>query len=261
MRIVAIPCLKDNYAYLVICEITNEAAIVDPSEAEPVLRAVAEAGVTVRAIWNTHHHFDHVGGNEALAAHFKIDAVYGHASDKGRIPAQSRFLDEGDRVTLGTSIEASILHIPGHTTGAIAYVVTAKPDAPRAVFTGDTLFLAGCGRLFEGTPAMMHASLSKLAELPDDTRVHCGHEYTESNLRFAAHVEPGNQAIVAAQKQAADARGKGQPTVPGTMAGEKETNPFLRVGSQEIRRVLGISKDAGDAEALGAIRAAKDVFR
>jgi len=276
MRVAPIACLSDNYAYLLVCPETKEAAIVDPSEPDPVLRAVeqgAGAGdgsardleatsrerVNVVAIFATHHHFDHIGGNEAVAAKLGITRIYGHASDKGRIPGQSHFLEDGETFTLG-SLLVRALHIPGHTTGALAYHVTREPNAP-VVFTGDTLFLAGCGRLFEGDPPMMHASLGKLAALDERTRVYCGHEYTESNLRFAAHVEPSNQAVERARARAQALRKEGKPTVPATIADELAYNPFLRTSSPEIRERLGIAPDAPPAEALGVIRRAKDTFR
>lgn len=277
MRVIPIPCLADNYAYLLVCRETKEAAIVDPSEAGPVLRALEQGAGTldsrrdlsappasredirVSAILCTHHHHDHVGGNEEVRSRLGIDRVYGHGSDRGRIPGQTQYLQEGDTFEIGRlSIRA--LHIPGHTLGAVAYVVTQEPDDP-VVFTGDTLFLAGCGRLFEGDPPMMHASLSKLAALDPRTRVYCGHEYTESNLRFAAHVEPSNAAIAKRRELAAELRKEGRPTVPGTIADELATNPFLRVTSPEIRKTLGIAADASPADALGAIRKAKDDFR
>ena len=256
MRIVPIPCLSDNYAYLVVCEKTGDAAVVDPSEAAPVLAAVeaAQPEVKVRGIWNTHHHFDHVGGNEdVVKKHPGID-VYGHASDKGRIPAQTRFVETGESFALG-ELRVRVIHIPGHTLGAIAYVIDD------AVFTGDTLFLAGCGRLFEGTPAQMHSSFAALAALPEGTRVFCGHEYTESNLRFAARVEPGNAHVAQARERAARTRAEGAPTVPGTLFEERRINPFLRVDSPEIRATLGIAKDADAVTAFAAIRTAKDSFR
>lgn len=259
MLVTPIPCLKDNYAYLVVCEETGEAAIVDPSEAPPVALAVDASKAKLSAIWNTHHHFDHVGGNEEIVKKYGVKTVCGHVSDEGRIPGQTRRLNEGDRFSFGV-LDVTILHIPGHTLGAIAYVVRAPGEAP-AVFTGDTLFLAGCGRLFEGTPAQMHASLAKLAELPSTTKIYCGHEYTESNLRFAAHVEPGNADIAAAQARAAEMRGRGEPTVPTTIADDLKVNPFLRVTSAEIRATLGIAADADGGVALGAIRKAKDDFR
>jgi len=181
-----------------------------------------------------------------------IREVAAHASDRGRVPAQTRFLETGDVVQVG-NVRARAIHIPGHTLGAVAYVI--ERDDGRAVFTGDTLFLAGCGRLFEGTPAQMHASLSSLAALADDTRVYCGHEYTASNLRFARHVEPSNPAL---DERERDVK---VPSVPGTIASERATNPFLRVRSEEIRRTLGIVPNADDVTAFAAIRKAKDEFR
>jgi hydroxyacylglutathione hydrolase len=264
MRVVPIPCLSDNYAYLLVCPETKEAAIVDPSEPEPVLQAIEQnAGrtgeVKIVAILDTHHHPDHVGGNEEVAKHLGIERIYGHASDKGRIPKQSQFLEEGASFTIG-SLLVRVLHIPGHTLGAIAYVVTREPNDP-VVFTGDTLFVGGCGRIFEGDPPMMHTSLSKLAKLEGRTQVYCGHEYTEANLRFAAHVEPSNAAVAQARTRVAQLRKEGRPTVPATIADEVTYNPFLRVQSAEIRKTLGIADSATPAEALGKIREAKNSFK
>ena len=277
MRVIPIPCLADNYAYLLVCRETKEAAIIDPSEAGPVLRALEQGAgafdsrrdlstaassredIRVVAILDTHHHYDHVGGNEEVRSRLGIDRVYGHGSDRGRIPGQTQYLQEGDTFEIGR-LSVRALHIPGHTLGAVAYVVTQEPDDP-IVFTGDTLFLAGCGRLFEGDPPMMYASLEKLKALDPRTRVYCGHEYTEANLRFAAHVEPSNAAVAKARELAAELRKEGRATVPGTIANELATNPFLRVDSPEIRKTLGIPQDASPQEALGAIRKAKDVFK
>ncbi len=255
MRIVPVACLKDNYAYLLVAE-TGEAVIVDASEAGPVREAVRREGVTVHAIWSTHHHWDHVGANQELAAEFGVEVV-GHVSDEGRLPGMTHRVDTGDRVRVGELV-ATCIHIPGHTLGALAYFVDSGKE--RAVFTGDTLFIAGCGRLFEGTPAQMQASLSRLGELPPDTRVYCGHEYTESNLRFAAHLEPANAAVKSAQEDAAAMRARSEPTIGTTLEREKATNPFLRVRSLAIRAALAIAPDADDAQALGAIRKAKDTF-
>jgi len=256
MRIVPIPCLKDNYAYLLVTT-GGDTAIVDASEAAPVRDALGREGVHVRAIWSTHHHWDHVGGNLELSKELGAEVV-GHSSDRDRLPGLTHGVDTGDVVRVG-DLEARCIHIPGHTLGAVAYFV--EQGGERAVFTGDTLFAAGCGRLFEGTPAQMHASLSSLVALPGDTRVYCGHEYTENNLRFAAHVEPSNEDVRRARDRAATLRAEGKPTVGTTLDEERRTNPFLRVRSPEIRTTLGIPADADDATALGAIRAAKDSFR
>jgi hydroxyacylglutathione hydrolase len=205
MRIVPVPCLTDNYAYLVIDG--KRAAVVDPGEAPPVEAALARERVELIAIWLTHHHWDHVGGVPGLTRP-GIEVV-AHTSDRERTRA-TRYVDEGDTIELG----ARILHNPGHTLGAISYVVD------RCVFTGDTLFGAGCGRLFEGTPEMMYESLGKLAALTPETLVYFGHEYTASNLRFAAEVEPDNAAIAE--------RSRAAPTTPSTIALERATNPFVR---------------------------------
>jgi len=260
MRIQPVPCLKDNYAYFIVCEASGESALVDASEAAPVLEAARAAGLRPRDIWSTHHHMDHVGGNEEVVRQLGVRDVLGHSSDRGRIPGQTRFLDTGDRFALGR-IEVKVLHIPGHTLGAIAYVAHDPGTGETCLFTGDTLFCAGCGRLFEGTPAQMHASLQSLAAVGAEARVYCGHEYTEQNLRFAKHVEPSNRAIDAAMGRARSLRAEGKPTVPTSIQEELGTNPFLRAGSTEIRGTLGIPADADDASALAAIRAAKDTFR
>jgi hydroxyacylglutathione hydrolase len=255
MRILPVACLKDNYAYLLIAE-NGDAAVVDASEAPPVREAVARAGVTPRAIWSTHHHWDHVGGNEELAAEWHIEVV-GHRSDEGRLPGLSHPVDTADQVRVGDLV-ARCLHIPGHTLGALAYVVESGGEC--VVFTGDTLFGAGCGRLFEGTPAQMFASLTRLSDLPKDTRVYCGHEYTESNLRFAAHLEPDNAAVAAAQKAVQAQRARSEPTVGTTIAHELEVNPFLRVRSARARATLAIADTVDEVTAFAAIRKAKDSF-
>jgi hydroxyacylglutathione hydrolase len=260
MRIVPVPCLKDNYAYLVICERTNRAAVVDPSEAAPVRAAAEREQVVLAAIWNTHHHWDHTGGNAELAAALPGLEVVAHVSDRGRVPAQTREVDEGDTVELGDEVRAAILFNPGHTTGAISYHVAAGP----ALFTGDTLFAAGCGRLFEGTPAMMHASLSKLAALPGATQVYCGHEYTAGNLRFAAAVEPANPAIAERAAEVARRLAAGRPSIPSTMAEELATNPFLRSADPAVvAAARAHDPGAGDApvEVFAAVRRWKDGFR
>jgi hydroxyacylglutathione hydrolase len=256
VRVVTVPCLRDNYAYLVIAA-SGDAAIVDASEAAPVRDALRREGATARAIWSTHHHWDHVGGNEELAGELGLEVV-GHASDRPRLPALTRAVEAGDVVRVG-DVAARCIHIPGHTLGAVGYFV--DDGSARVVFTGDTLFCAGCGRLFEGTPAQMHASLARLVELPPDTRVLCGHEYTENNLRFAAHLEPSNADVVRARERAAGLRAKGEPTVGTTLGEEALTNPFLRVRSPELRATLGLAAGVDDVAAFGAIRGAKDAFR
>lgn len=255
MKIVQIPLLRDNYAYLLICEKTKQAAIVDPSEAEPVLRRVEAEQVMVQAILNTHHHRDHTGGNEGILAQHRAE-VYGHKSDAGRIPGLTHGLDEGNEVQIG-EIKGRVFFIPGHTTGHIAFLFDNN------LFCGDTLFTAGCGRLFEGTPEQMHASLKKLMALPDNTKVYCGHEYTESNLRFAISVEPKNPKLVSRFERVQGLRSRGTPTVPSTMEEEKQTNPFLRWDSKEIQASIKSANPAtriDPVSVFAAVRKMKDAF-
>ncbi len=250
LRVERIPTLGDNYTYLIVCEATGEAAVVDAPEAEPVIRRVDDVGCRLTRVLSTHHHWDHSGANPELAKRYDAP-VFGHVSDDGRLPALTDGLEEGDTVQVGEQL-ARVLFIPAHTRGHIAYVF----DGAHAVFCGDTLFAAGCGRLFEGTPEMMFTALhDKLGALPDETRVYCGHEYTESNLAFAAHVEPDNQAVKEKfdRVQAIRARKASdwhdatpdEMTIPSTLGEERATNPFLR---------------AQDAAELGRIRKLKDNF-
>jgi hydroxyacylglutathione hydrolase len=230
MNVTQIPLLRDNYGYLIICEETREAAIVDPSEGEPVLERIAQENVQLSAILNTHHHHDHTGGNVALLAKHPV-RVYGHRNDQGRIPGLTNPLDEGDEIAVG-NLRAQVRFIPGHTKGHVAYLFANK------LFCGDTLFVAGCGRLFEGTAEQMLTSLSKLKQLPADTLVYCGHEYTQKNLEFAFTLEPRNQKLREKIERVRLLRAQGLSTVPSTMAEERQTNPFLRWDSQEIQENL-----------------------
>ena len=231
MRILAVPCLQDNYAYLVI-EGTY-AVCVDPSEHTPVSTAIAREGVKLGAIWLTHHHWDHVGGVAKLLEETPGIEVIAHETDGAKVPTVTRTVVDGETIECGP-LRAKIIHNPGHTLGAISFWIDD------AVFTGDTLFGAGCGRVFEGSMEMMHASLQKLAALPPETRVFFGHEYTASNLRYAMHAEPDNAAMK--QRAAAIA----PPSTPSTIGLERETNPFVR---------------AGDAAEFAARRTAKDTFK
>jgi len=250
LQIERIPTFQDNYTYLVICEATREAAVIDAPEADPVIRRVQQTGAKVTKILSTHHHPDHSLANPQLAEEFDAPVI-GHVSDSGRIPGFSQGVDEGDVVEVGQE-RARVLFIPSHTTGHIAYVF----DEAKALFSGDMLFAAGCGRLFEGTPEMMYDALcTKLNQLPDDMRVYCGHEYTESNLRFAAHVEPDNEDVKRKLEWAESVRanaaadwhdaGEDEMTIPSTIGEEKKTNPFMRVP---------------DAAELGRRRTLKDNF-
>ncbi|MGH7789887.1 MAG: hydroxyacylglutathione hydrolase [Candidatus Binatia bacterium] len=255
MQVVPVSQLMDNYAYLVVDETSGQAGIVDCAEPDAVLGAVAHAGVTLSAILPTHHHYDHVGGNAALLAAHPGLTVYGVDQ---RIPGLTQTVKDGDTLTLG-SRRARVIFIPAHTTGHIAYYF---PD-DRAVFTGDTLFAGGCGRLFEGDAAMMIKSLSKLMALPDDTRVYFGHEYTEKNLRFALTLEPENAMLQEKHAWAQAQMRQGGTTTPTTIASEKATNPFLRWDSSELRATLHArfpKLPMDDVSVFAMIRALKDDF-
>jgi hydroxyacylglutathione hydrolase len=250
LRIERIPTFGDNYTYLAICDETNEAAIIDAPEAEPVVRRVEATGAQVKLILSTHHHFDHSKANPELAERYGVP-VYGHVSDAKRLPGMTNGVDEGDKIQFGNQ-EAHVLFIPSHTTGHVAYVF----DDANVVFTGDMLFAAGCGRLFEGNAQMMYDALCvKLAALPDDMLVYCGHEYTESNLKFALTIEPDNADMKARYEEVRAIRAKAaadwhdataaEMTIPSTIGLEKATNPFMR---------------AENAAELGRIRELKDNF-
>jgi hydroxyacylglutathione hydrolase len=254
LSVTPIECLEDNYAYL-LDDGSGELAVVDVSEADPVRSALGRAKGKLTAVFSTHHHHDHVGGNEEIAREHPGLRVCGYESDRGRIPAQTELLRDGQTFRWGKT-EVRALHIPGHTTGAVAYLLGD------AIFTGDTLFLAGCGRLFEGTPAMMHHSLNDvLVPLGPDVRVFCGHEYTVSNLLFAAWVEPGNTDVARRLEGARAARRRGETTVGSRMGEELATNPFLRCKSSEIRASVKMGASASDVEVFAAVRKAKDTFR
>jgi len=246
-----VPCLSDNYAYLLHDRESGLCAVVDPSEAPPVKLALARRGWKLSHILNTHHHFDHTGGNLPLKEEFGCEIV-GPGKDRARFEGLDTGVDEATGWRFGVR-DVRVLEIPAHTSSHIAFVLDG------AAFTGDTLFAMGCGRLFEGTPAMMWSSLSKLMTLPDDTRVYCGHEYTQSNGRFALTLEPGNAAHAARMHEVDAMRAKGQPTIPSTMGLEKRTNPFLRPMSAELRKTLGM-ENASDVEVLGETRRRKDNF-
>lgn len=259
MQVVPVPQLSDNYAYLVIDTQRGEAGVVDCAEASPVLAAVAEQGVRLTAVLATHHHFDHVGGNLDLLAAVPSLRVFGSAGDAPRIPGITDRLQDGDGVQVG-SLRARVIFIPAHTSGHVAYHFVDEG----VVFTGDTLFAGGCGRLFEGDAAQMMASLGRLASLPEATRVYCGHEYTEKNLRFAAMLEPANRALADKLSSVTKLRAAGRPTVPTTIREERATNPFLRTDSPELRasvksRVPSVSADDPVA-VFAAVRELKDRF-
>lgn len=228
MDIYRIPALSDNYIFLLHDAQRKQAAVVDPAEAAPVLRELDRLKATLVAIFNTHHHGDHVGGNAQLLQRFPEAVVYGGREDRGRIPGQQIFLEEGDRVWFGDR-EATVYFVPGHTRAHIAYYFPPQVSGEVGeLFCGDTLFAGGCGRLFEGTPTEMVNSLGKLRGLPDTTHVWCAHEYTLKNLQFAHAVDRTNHALMERLAEVQALREQGQPTVPSLLGVEKHTNPFLR---------------------------------
>jgi hydroxyacylglutathione hydrolase len=251
LDIALIPCLTDNYAYLVCGD--GLCAVVDPSEPEPVREALAARGLKLTHILNTHHHFDHTGGNLPLKEQFGATVV-GPAKDRDRIPGIDEGVSEDAPWRFGERV-VRILEIPAHTRGHIAFAF----EDDGVVFTGDTLFAMGCGRLFEGTPEMMWASLSKLMRLDDETKVYCGHEYTLNNGRFALTLEPLNPDLRARMKEVEATRVRHAPTIPSTIGLEKRTNPFLRPASAEIRKTLGL-EGASDVEVFAEMRRRKDSF-
>jgi len=258
LSVLTVPAFKDNYLWLI--HDGQHAAVVDPGDSVPILAALAEHGLTLTAILLTHHHADHIGGVSELVARFDVP-VYGPRNDG--IAEVTHPLAEGDRVTVpALGLELEVVDVPGHTLGHIAYV--RRTPGLHWLFCGDTLFAGGCGRLFEGTPAQMAASLEKLAALPEDTEVYCAHEYTLSNLRFAQAVEPGNEALAWRVKDESAKRALDLPTVPTSIGLERRTNPFLRYREAEIVGELvkagKLADGAAPVQAFAALREWKNVF-
>ena len=257
MEIIRIPVLSDNYIFLMLDLDRKIAAVVDPAEAAPVLAELVRHNVQLVAIFNTHHHGDHVGGNKELIAAFPDLRVYGGAEDRGRIPGQQVYLVDGDRVKFG-DCSGEVFFVPGHTRAHIAYYFPpVESNVPGELFCGDTIFAGGCGRLFEGTPAQMVGSMTKLRQLPDDTRIWCAHEYTLSNLKFAVTVDPDNQELQQRLVDVTAARDRLIPTVPTDLGVEKRTNPFLRWDNTALQASVA-SHDP--IETFARIRGRKDQF-
>jgi hydroxyacylglutathione hydrolase len=254
LSVFPVRAFEDNYIW--VLRQGSNAAVVDPGDEEPVLDYLRAEKLRLTAILNTHHHTDHVGGNDELLRHFPVP-VYG--PHDARIPGVSRALREGERFTLdGFGIEFSVLEIPGHTRSHIAFYGGGM------LFSGDTLFACGCGRLFEGTPQQMHDSLAKLAALPDAIRVYCGHEYTLANIRFARAAEAANPLLAQWEQAASALRARDEPTLPSTIGAEKAANPFLRCDQPGV--IAAASQHAGKplndpVSVLGAIRDWKNNFR
>ena len=238
LEIIPVPAFADNYIWLVRDEASGETAVVDPGDAAPALAEAEHRGWTVSQVWNTHHHWDHSGGNLAMKEATGC-TVSGPAAET--IPGRDVALSEGSELRIGDH-KGRAIEIPGHTLGHVALLF----EDDRIAFVGDTLFAMGCGRLFEGTPQQMYRSLQRIAELPEDTRLYCGHEYTLANARYAAHAEPGNAAIAERQARVEKMRDEGRVTLPTTVAEERATNPFVR---------------SSDWLEFARLRAEKDSFR
>lgn len=254
LHVQRITALSDNYVWLLTEPKTGQVAVVDPSESRPVQRALDERGLHLHTILNTHHHDDHTGGNAALKQRYNCKVV-GPKADQDRIPGIDVALGDGDTWQFG-DLTMHVYDTPGHTRG---HITLFFPEA-EALFPGDTLFVLGCGRLFEGSPAQMWTSLGKLLPLPASTRVFCAHEYTQSNARFALHANPTSTAMQQRKQEIDDMRSQGIATVPSLLEQELALNPFLRPHDPAIRNALGIPADATDSDAFAAIRHAKDSF-
>ena len=259
VAIIPLEAFSDNYVWAI--RAGDRVAVVDPGDDEPVAEYLARERLTLSAILVTHHHPDHTGGIADLVRDRNVPVI-GPAREA--IPGRTLAVGDGDRFDVpGIGLPLEVLDVPGHTAGHVAFVGRDPGWGPPVLFCGDTLFAAGCGRLFEGTADQMWASLTSLAALPGDTRVFCAHEYTLANLRFAGAVEPANPAIAERIGRERAKRERGLPTLPTTIAEERRTNPFLRVAEPEVRAIAEARagrKLAGDAAVFGALREWKNAF-
>jgi len=253
LQIVTIPCLSDNYAYLIRDIDTDQVAVVDVPDAEPILGALKDLDWSLDKILITHHHYDHIDGVEALKAATGAQ-VYGAKADAHRLPPLDTELSEGDTFELGAET-CDVLDVSGHTVGHIAFVFKKA----EAAFSADSLMALGCGRLFEGDADMMWGTMKKFKALSDDTLVYSGHEYTASNAAFALTIEPDNADLQTRIEDITDKRAHDIPTVPASIGLEKATNPFMRANLKEVKALVGMA-GAKDAEVFGEIRRRKDNF-
>ncbi len=253
VEIVTVPCLADNYAYLIHDETTGRTALVDAPETAPIRNALETRGWTLSDLLITHHHGDHIAGVEDLRKIYGC-RVIGARADQRRLPVLDLAVAEGD-VEAVCGEDVHVLGVSGHADAHLAFHL---PGA-RAVFTADSLMALGCGRLFEGTPAQMWESLKKLRDLPDDSLVYSGHEYTSTNARFALTIEPDNEALTSRSRKVNELRGNGSPTVPSRLDDEMKTNPFLRVDLPELQAAIGMT-GAPPVEVFAEIRGRRDNF-
>jgi len=248
-----ISVLSDNYVYLITDDETQITACIDPSVSEKVIEVIEEEDLNLRFILNTHHHYDHVGGNVELKEKYNCEII-GNKNDKQRIPGIDIYLKDKDEFEIGNS-RFKILEMSGHTVGHVGYYF--KRDG--ILFCGDTLFSLGCGRLFEGSPLQMVESLSKIRSLPEDTKIFCGHEYTESNAKFAFHLNPNDKLLKEKMEEIKKKRSKLLPTVPSVLKEEKKLNPFLKFDDKDYLDLIGI-EDVSNEENFKKIRILKDNF-
>ena len=253
MNIEVIPCLNDNYSYLIKDDQTNTVAIIDPSEFGPCNKKINQKYKKLDFILNTHHHFDHVGGNTELKKKYG-SKILGFETDKKRIPEIDVLLKDGQEFKIG-SLNFKTIFIPGHTSGHIAFYFKKE----KVVFTGDTLFSLGCGRVFEGTYQQMFESLNKIKNLPADTKIYCGHEYTKNNLKFGLKFNPNNKHLKDKEKVIETKINGGNPTIPSTIREEIQTNIFLRYEDLDVKNALNL-KNASDLEVFTKLRELKDNF-
>jgi hydroxyacylglutathione hydrolase len=257
LEIIQFPCWNDNYGVLIHDAQSQVTASIDAPEEDAVREALQKAGLKLTHIFTTHHHHDHVEGHKGLKKETGCK-IYGSAKEAAQTPGIDIEVKDGDRIPFG-AFEVLVLETPGHTRGAVTYYI---PDAiapgQGVAFTGDTMFSAGCGRVFEGTHAQLWHSLEKIAALPASTLIYCGHEYTQPNIRFALAVEPGNEALQKRKGEVDALRAQGKPTLPVPLATELETNPFLRVNSPAIRESLGLPAETAPAKVFEELRLRKD---
>ncbi len=255
MEVIQVPALEDNYIYILADPQSKQAVVIDPGAGPPAVKALKEHGLTPVAILNTHHHWDHTGGNGYVLDRYPGLIVYAGKKDQGHIDRMTHGVDEGDALAL-LGAQAQVFALPGHTAGHVGYYFEHED----LLFCGDTLFVAGCGRVFDGTVDDLYHSLQRLLLLPDDTRIYCGHEYTEQNLRFALSVQASHDGVRNAYFKVQGMRAQGQATVPELLGQDKTINPFLRVHDPDLQKALAL-EGADPLEVFRELRWRKDQFK